>query len=164
MTILTLAALGLGLIAGLVAGIFFAFSDFIMRGLAAASVAAGAPAGAGAEAMRGINRSVYSSKFLLMLKALPLLALALAAAAFLLERHGMAVWFGFGAVSHIVLVMLSTLTCNVPMNTRLQSLAGDAQATAAYWPDYVSRWTGWNHVRTVGAMTSCCCFLLATTA
>jgi len=158
MTILTLASLGLGLMAGLVAGIFLAFSDFIMRGLESAG------ADAGAEAMRGLNRTVYASKFLLMLKALPVLALALAAAAFLLERPGMAAWLGFGAVSHIALVMLATLVRNVPMNTRLESLTGETQASAAYWPGYVSRWTGWNHVRTMGAMISCACFLMASAA
>ena len=158
MSILTLAALGLGLMAGLVAGIFLAFSDFVMRGLALAG------ADAGAAAMRGLNHTVYGSKFLLMLKALPLLALAAAGAAFLLDRSDMVAWLGFGAVSHIALVMLATLTRNVPMNTRLENLASDAQGSATYWPDYVSRWTGWNHVRTLGAMISCVCFLMASAA
>ncbi len=158
MSILTYASLGLGLMAGLVAGIFLAFSDFIMRGLSSAG------ADAGAEAMRGINRTVYNSAFLLMLKVLPLLGLALAVIAFLLERQGMATWLGFGAVSHIALVMLATLTRNVPMNIRLESLTGDPQGSAAYWPDYVGRWNGWNHVRTLGAMISCVCFLLASVA
>jgi len=158
MSALTVAAQLLGLSAGLVAGVFLAFSDFVMPGLKEAGP------GAGSEAMRGLNRTVYNSVFLILLKAIAPLALALMVIVFFLGRNDMAMWLGLGAVSHILFVMLVTLSRNVPMNTRLQSLAGEAPGSEAYWPDYVARWTGWNHVRTVGAAFTCLCFMLAAIA
>ena len=61
----TLFAYGLsGLLMALVAGVFLAFSDFVMRSLSDASPRAGI------EAMQIINRKVYSSVFLVWLLGL----------------------------------------------------------------------------------------------
>jgi uncharacterized membrane protein len=158
MIALTLLAQLLGLGAGLIAGIFLAFSDFVMPGLDEAGP------GGGADAMRGLNRTVYKSIFLVLLKALVPLALALAVAAFLFGRPGMAIWLGLGMASHVGPVLLVTGLRNIPMNNRLQSLASDPDGTSAYWPQYVERWSGWNHVRTAGAVLTCACFLLAALA
>ena len=58
--------------AGLVAGVFLTFSDFVMR-----SLGASAPA-AGMEAMQQINRKVYRSVFMVLLLGLVPVSLAIA--------------------------------------------------------------------------------------
>ena len=52
---------------------------------------------------------------------------------------------------------------NVPMNNRLAELQpGDAEA-AAYWDEYVTRWTAWNHLRTASALAAAAVLTVAIT-
>ena len=38
------------------------------------------------------------------------------------------------------------------MNNRLAGLDPEGPGAAEYWDDFVTRWTAWNHVRTVAAI------------
>ena len=133
-----------GFAMALVAGVFLSFSDFVMRGLVQA------PASAGAMGMVGLNRTVYRSVFMTLLMGFVPGAMILAALA-LWQLSGMAQALAVtGSVAYLAGVMAVTGFGNVPMNQRLDALAGDGPATAGYWPDYAARWTRLNHVR-VGA-------------
>jgi len=133
-----------GFAMALVAGVFLSFSDFVMRGLVQA------PAQAGAAGMVGLNRTVYRSVFMALLMGFVPGALALGALA-LWQLSGVAQGLAVsGSVAYLAGVMAVTGLGNVPMNQRLDAMAGDGPATAGYWPDYALRWTRLNHIR-VGA-------------
>ncbi|MCT4683707.1 MAG: DUF1772 domain-containing protein [Roseicyclus sp.] len=125
----------------LVAGVFLSFSDFVMRGLAAA------PGTAGAAGMVGLNRTVYRSIFMGLLIGFVPGSLALGALA---VRHleGLALVLTLlGSLAYLLGVMAVTGRGNVPMNRRLAALAGDAPGLAAFWPGYLRGWTRLNHLR-----------------
>lgn len=151
MTLYAVIALGLVIITGLGAGVFLAFSDFIMRGLKRAD------GEAGAAAMIAINQVVYRSLFLTgFMLTTPLAA-------------GLAIWapdgvsdevrslIGAGAVIYGVLVFGLTAVRNVPLNKQLEVSGGEA----GVWDRYLRVWTLWNHVRSVGAIMAFGLFVLA---
>lgn len=142
MTIFSVLLAGLVLATGLTAGVFLAFSDFIMRGLSQA-----AP-GAGAAGMIGLNRTVLRSVFLTSFFLIIPFAAGLAywAPETAPERVGQLL--GLGAGVYAVLVFGVTLVANVPMNKALEASGGADDV----WERYHRVWTAWNHVRTLGAI------------
>jgi uncharacterized membrane protein len=138
---------------GLLAGVFFAFSNFVMQALA------GLPASQGIAAMQQINLTVLNPGFLgLFFGTAGLAVLGVAAAvlawpdAHILLLASLAYLLGGFAV---------TALCNVPRNERLAGLAADSPEALAYWPQYLSQWLFWNHVRSFACLASAACAALA---
>ncbi len=140
---------------GLMAGVFFTFSTFVMRALARQ------PAAHGIAAMQSINVTVLNPWFLGVffgtaatcgLLALGLLVLWPAPGAWLLLA---------GSASYLLGTFLLTMVCNVPWNNRLAAADAASAAGQALWARYVPRWTAWNHVRTVAALAALAAFILA---
>ncbi len=153
---LTLLCLSLGVASLLVAGVFQAFSDFVMRSLAAARPAAGA------EVMQMINREVFGSAFLAMFLALAPATLGLAVYAVLTAPAETAGWTVAAAALYLVATFAVTILGNVPMNERLDRLSGAEAET--YWRTYSVAWTRLNHLRTAGAIGAGLCLILAALA
>jgi uncharacterized membrane protein len=127
---------------GIVAGIFFAFSNFVMKGLE------GLPEGQGAAAMRSINVTVLNPLFLALFVGTGLLCLGLAIySGFRLGDSSARLLFA-GGLLYVIGTFGVTTTLNVPLN---DALAADAGA----WERYLTQWTLWNHVRTVAALLAC---------
>lgn len=139
---------------GLVAGVFLAFSDFVMKALRATSTA---PA---IEAMQVINRTVYGSAFLVLLLGLAPVMLFLAMYAFATLSGPAALWVISGGLLYVFGVIAVTMICNVPMNKRLDALDHSSEDAAAYWQIYCSKWTAWNHVRTVASVCAAVCLFV----
>lgn len=149
------ACLLLGFSSALVAGVFQAFSDFVMRGLIRAESAAGI------ETMQHINRTVMRSLFLFTFLALAPLSLCFACYAwFELDGHGR--WLIlFAAGTYLTMVFCITIFGNVPMNERLAGLAHTSGEAEQYWHTYGRIWTLFNNVRTIGSCIASGSFLLA---
>ncbi len=151
----TLFAYGLsGLLMALVAGVFLAFSDFVMRSLSDASPRAGI------ESMQLINRKVYSSVVLVWLLGLVPVSAILSAYAWAFVQGPAQAWFVAGGVFYFVGTFMVTMLGNVPMNRRLDTMATDVAATQIYWISYATFWTMWNHVRTVASALAAGSFLI----
>lgn len=134
-----------GLLMALLSGIFLAFSDFVMRGLVQA------PNAEGSSGMVGLNRTVYKSIFMLLFMGFLPLTLGLVVMAFS-QVSGPA--FGMivaGALSYFVGVVGMTMLGNVPLNHKLEALADEPVERAAFWPEFATRWTPRNHVRSVSS-------------
>jgi uncharacterized membrane protein len=139
-----LAALG----SALIAGIFFAFSTFIMGALGRL------PAAQGISAMQSINVVVinpwFFAAFFGTAAACALLAVA---ALFTWQQPGSAALLA-GALLYLVGTFLATIVFNVPLNNALAAVSPDSAEGAGLWTRYLSTWTNWNHVRTVAALAA----------
>ena len=146
-----LAALGCGLIAG----VFFAFSSFVMKALARL------PTSAGIAAMQSINIVVLRSLFMAaFLGTAAVCVLASIYSLFRLQEPGV-VYLLVGSVLYLVGSFLVTIVFNVPRNEALAKLAPTDPTSTSLWSGYVASWTAWNHVRTLAALAAAASFSVA---
>jgi uncharacterized membrane protein len=138
------AALG----CGLMAGVFFAFSTFVMKALARI------PQGEGIAAMQSINVTVISFWFMLVFLGTAALCAFLAVVSYLRWEYPASVYGVAGSLLYLVGTVLVTLVFNVPRNNALASVGRADPRGSKLWPDYLSSWTAWNHLRTVAALAA----------
>jgi uncharacterized membrane protein len=144
------ATLATALGCGLVAGVFFAFSAFVMDGLERL------PATDGIAAMQSINRTAVTPLFMTVL-------FGTAAACVALAVWARRPWVLGGAALYLVGAIGVTIAANVPRNDRLAALAPDGPAAAGEWARFVHAWTAWNHVRGVAALGAAALLTVALT-
>jgi uncharacterized membrane protein len=126
--------------AGLVTGLLFAFSNFVMRALG------DLPAEKGMFAMQRINETIINPIFLLLFFGAPVLcALIVFNAGTRLGEPGSMLLLA-GALAYLVGPFGVTVMFNVPLNNLLARAA--PSAAEEIWPMYRKRWQRWNHVRT----------------
>ena len=146
-----LAVLGCGLIAG----VFFAFSAFVMKALARL------PPGEGIAAMQSINIVVLNPWFLgVFLGTAAICVVALIASLLRWHQPG-AVYLLVGAALYLLGSLLVTIVFNVPKNNALASVAPADPDAASLWANYVTNWTAWNHVRTAASLAAAASFSIA---
>jgi uncharacterized membrane protein len=131
---------------GLVAGVFFTFSTFVMRALLEL------PPAQGMAAMQSINRSAISPFLMVALFGTALACLGLAVWAALSWDQPSSVWLVMGGVLYLVGAIAVTIACNVPLNDALAALDPGTADAAGHWARYASNWTTWNHVRGLAAL------------
>jgi uncharacterized membrane protein len=131
--------------AGLIAGVFFAFSSFVMKALSQL------PAEQGVAAMQRINVVVLNPLFLSAFVGTALLCGIGAAGAFFSWGTTRALLLLIAGLSYLVGCFAVTAAFNVPRNERLARLPAASPEAQAYWPVYVREWLFWNHVRTTAA-------------
>lgn len=137
--------------AGLVGGVFFAFSAFVMKALAQL------PAAQGVLAMQRINVVVLNPLFLGTFVGTAVLAGACVVAGFLSWGEPRSLLLLAGGLSYLLGSFGVTMAFNVPRNDRLARLAAESAEAAAYWPNYVREWLFWNHLRTVASVACAAC-------
>ena len=141
--------------AGMMAGLYFGFSAFIMASFAAL------PAGEGARAMQSINRVILRSPFMVLFFATTLVALALAVIGVWQWGAPGATAMLVGGVVYVAGMFVSTAAFNVPLNNALDRADPDSAAGADTWAHYLVVWTRWNHSRTVASALAGGLFTLA---
>lgn len=137
--------------AGLVGGVFFAFSAFVMKALAQL------PAAQGILAMQRINVVVLNPLFLGTFFGTAVLAGAGVVAGFLPWGEPRSLLLLASGLSYLLGSFGVTVACNVPRNARLARYSPESAEAAAYWPIYVHEWLFWNHVRTVASVVCAAC-------
>jgi uncharacterized membrane protein len=139
-----LSALGCGVIGG----VFFAFSTFVMKALNAL------PPPQGIAAMKSINVVVLNPLFLGVFLGTAVGCVALVISSLLgWEKPGAALVLA-GGVLYLVGTLLVTIACNVPRNDALAALDPVGAESAQFWTNYIRVWTAWNHVRTIAAIAA----------
>jgi uncharacterized membrane protein len=139
---------------GLVGGLFFAFSAFVMAALARVSPPS---------AFRPCNRSTspcsipYSSP---PSSARRLCAVTLVVALLRWGQSG-AGYLLAGSLLYLAATIFVTMAFNVPLNNRLGRANPDSAEGAQLWTRYLSSWTAWNHVRTIASLAAAACFIVA---
>ncbi len=152
MDILTFTAV-LG--SGLVAGIFFAFSTFVMRALGQL------PENQGIAAMKAINVTVLNPWFFLAFFGTGAVCLPVAFLAWGSAAGTHRVYLLAGCALYLLGCLLVTVAFNVPLNNRLASVELDSSGAEGLWANYLSRWTRWNHVRTAASLAAAGLFAMA---
>lgn len=143
LSVLTLAA-ALG--CGLIAGVFFAFSTFVMKALARL------PAAQGIAAMRSINVVVINPWFMAPFFGTGAACVALAIWALARWEAPGAEYRLAGGLLYVVGTIGVTMAFNVPRNNALTRVDPASNEGARLWAAYVTGWTAWNHVRTAAAL------------
>lgn len=141
--------------AGIMAGVYFAFSAFIMRALAALE------GHVGAEAMRSVNRVILRSSFLPLFMASTLAALVLVAIGLLRYGQPGALEMALGGAVYAIGMFGVTMIGNVPLNNRLEACDPAGLEGRSVWQDYLRRWTFFNHIRTAACLAALILFVRA---
>ena len=139
----------------LTAGIFFAFSTFVMRALALQ------PPAPGIATMQLINITVINPWFMAAF-------FGPAAACFFLTIVALRQWGQPGAIYWLVGSLLYligtigvTVAGNIPLNDALAAVLPNSAEGTTLWAKYLTDWTFWNHVRTIAAFLAAACFTLS---
>lgn len=148
--LLALAAVG----AGLAAGVFYAFSGFVVQGLDLL------PAPEAARAMRSVNVTAVRPPLLLVLFGTAVVAVVVAVVAAVDGARG-AGWAVAGATVYLVTVVGVTAAANVPRNTALAAAPAQDDALARAWWAFRPGWAAWNHVRTAGGTVAAALLVVA---
>jgi uncharacterized membrane protein len=150
--LLWFCALGCGVIAGL----YFAFSTFIMTALGRIEQAHGV------SAMNAINVAIQQSLFMPIFLGTTLAALVLAVmAVFRWGQPGSTAMIAGGLV-YVVGMFVVTMVFNVPLNNALAAV--DPGGAQSVWARYLKDWTLWNHVRTLSSLAGSAFFVAAIAA
>jgi uncharacterized membrane protein len=143
---------------GLLAGVYFAFSTFIMTALGRIGQAQGIAV------MNAINAEIVKSPFIPLFLGTTLTSGVLAAmAAFRWGEPGCAAMLAGGAL-HVAGMFIVTMVFNVPLNNRLAAVDPSSTEAASLWARYLKDWTMWNHVRTIASTAACALFIAAIAA
>lgn len=149
--ILLLGALG----AGLIAGLFFIFSNTIMKSFDRL------PGANAILAMQTINLVIINPLFLTIFFGTAAICLALLVTAVADWSAPSAFCVAVGSLVYLIGAIGVTMACNVPLNNRLAAIARPEAAAATAWRDYSAPWTRWNHVRAVASFLTAALFVTA---
>ena len=144
-----LSALG----SGLIAGVFFAFSAFVMTALGRL------PPDQGMAAMQSINVAVLNPWFFAAFFGTAALCAVLAIAALFRWSAPGAFLLLAGSLLYLVGTVLVTVRLNVPLNDALAAAEPASAEAASLWTRYLAEWTRWNHVRTAASLAAAAAFI-----
>jgi uncharacterized membrane protein len=150
--LILLAALG----CGMMAGVFFAFSAFVMKALARL------PAEQGVAAMQAINVAAVTPAFMVALFGTAVACGALAVfALFAWDEHFAPYLLLAGSALYLVGTILLTIGYHVPRNEALARVEPHSADAESHWTRYLSGWTAWNHVRTASSLAAAAMLTIA---
>jgi uncharacterized membrane protein len=134
---------------GLIAGIYFAFSTFIIRAFDSIE------ASQAVAAMNSINETILRSLFMPLFFGSTLISIALIVVACLdWDKTGAGLMLIAGAI-YFLGMFGCTVVFNVPLNNRLAVVNKHSADIEQVWSHYLRTWTRWNHIRTVSSLVSC---------
>ncbi len=139
----------------LMAGVFFAFSTFVMKGLNQI------PANESISAMNSINiwaaRSLFGATFTIT----PLICVITIVFAVWKRQNPASIYTIIGGIIYIVFSLLVTIVFNIPLNDSLAAVAANGLNNVNLWRNFYDSWMFWNHVRTVGSLGATTAFIIA---
>lgn len=141
--------------AGLIGGVFLAFSSFVMSALGRLTPEQGVAA------MQSINVTVINPLFLGIFMGTGGVCLLLMAVGISRWQEPGTLFLLAGTALYLIGTIAVTMICNVPLNDGLAAADPASVQTASLWQNYLANWTMWNHVRTIAATLSAVAFALA---
>jgi uncharacterized membrane protein len=140
---------------GVIAGVFFAFSVFVMRALARLS------AWQGLAAMQAINVAAITPAFMAALFGTALACGALIIWSLLVWGEPFAAYLLFGGALYLVGTIVMTGAYHVPRNEALARIEPRGAGAEAHWSRYLRGWTAGNHLRFAAALAAAATLTIA---
>lgn len=140
---------------GLMAGVFFAFSTFVMKGLTQI------PVGESIAAMQSINVAAVNSLFGATFVVTALVCVLTMIVAVWRWNNPGTIYVIIGGTIYLVFGLLVTMMFNIPLNDMLASVAPNDPNNASLWVNFFDPWMFWNHVRTTGSLAATASFIIA---
>jgi uncharacterized membrane protein len=126
--------------AGVVTGLLFAFSNFVMRALS------NLPNEYGMLAMQRVNETIINPIFLAFFFGTPVFCILIAIKAVQHLDVSGSLFLLIGAFAYLIGPFGITMLFNVPLNNKLAK--AETSLANEVWPEYQNRWQMWNHIRT----------------
>ncbi len=140
---------------GIMAGVYFSFSVFVMKALAEL------PEQEGARAMNKINDVIVNTLFLPLFFISSLWHLGLAVWAIAHWQGAQSLLLIASAILYIGGMFAITAFGNVPLNNRLKESSNNPKELANCWRKYLRSWHGLNHIRSVSCIFSLSLMVIA---
>jgi len=147
-TLLFIVRLAAILGSGLMAGLFFAFSNAVMGALGRIQAAEGIAA------MQAINRVILNPTFLTVFMGTPAACSLIVLTSLWRWSEPGALWLIAGSAVYVIGTFLVTILVNVPMNNALDAVQAASAEGATLWKRYLADWTAWNHVRAASSLAA----------
>jgi len=138
------AALG----SGVAAGVFFAFSAFVMKALDQL------PAPQAIAAMQAINAAAPTPAFMAVLLGTALACGALILSSAFVWGEPSALCLLAGGALYLICAIGPTAVYHVPRNEALAKVEPRGAGAEDRWSRYFAGWTAWNHLRFAGALAA----------
>jgi uncharacterized membrane protein len=139
----------------LIAGVFFAFSNFVMNALSRLQPAQGIAA------MQFINIAVINPLFTIAFLGTGMTSIVLVISSLLKWYQINTIYSILGCLLYVVGTIGVTIAFNVPLNDALAKVDSASIDGMKLWTTYLSDWTVWNHVRTLAALAAAIAISLA---
>ena len=133
---------------GIMAGVYFTFSVFVMQSLDALEMPQGMIA------MQSINRIIQKSLFLPLFFISSMTCLVLVVLGIMHWDEPGSWQMTAGGGLYVIGMLVVTIAGNVPLNNALEAIDAKSVEAEAMWRRYMQRWLPWNHVRTVSCTIS----------
>ena len=137
----------------MMAGVFFAFSAFVMKALARL------PAEQGVAAMQAINVAAVTFAFMAALFGTAAACGALAVWSLFAWDERFAPYLLVGGALYLIGTILLTIAYHVPRNEALARV--EPHSAESHWKCYLSGWTAWNHLRVATALAAAATLTIA---
>jgi len=141
--------------AGLIAGLFYAYSCSVLPGLARADDRTFV------EGMRGINIAIINGWFFLSFIGTMVLMVVAAVLHFPEGSRAPLPWIIAAAVIYLLTSFVVTGVLNVPLNNQLEAAAASGTDFAAIRAQFEAPWLRWNLVRALGCTAAFGCLIRA---
>ncbi|BAT54916.1 hypothetical protein NOS3756_38910 [Nostoc sp. NIES-3756] len=140
---------------GLIAGVFFAFSAFVMNALARLQPTNGIAA------MQLINITVINPLFMTVFLGTGGICIFLLISSLLRWHRTNTVYVLVGSLLYLIGTLGVTIFFNVPLNEALALVKPDSTDGVKLWTTYLNDWTFWNHIRAAAAIAASASLTLA---
>ncbi len=140
---------------GLIAGVFFAFSAFVMPALARI------PPAQGIAAMQSINAAALRWPFMAAFFGTAASCALLVVGSLFWRQEHLDSFLFIGGVIYLVGTLLVTALFNVPRNEKLADVRSDSAEAAEIWSRYVAEWIAWNHLRAFASLLAAALLTIA---
>jgi len=141
------AALG----SGIMGGIFYGFSSFVMKALGRIAPEQGVAA------MNSMTMAVINPSFMLAFMGTAVVSSILCAVSYFRWQQFEGKLMLAGALLYLLGSFGVTMAFNQPLNLKLAAMP--SSEAVAFWPQYLENWMKWNLLRTAAALLSASFFV-----
>lgn len=110
--------------------------------------------------MQKINAAILNPLFLFLFFGTAAASAISVITSLLTWQAPRALWLLIGGFFYLLGSFLVTILFNVPLNKALASVPAESVEGLRLWARYLSRWTAWNHVRTILSLAATAAFIL----